>query len=257
MSNEKIYERPEFDEEIGASEEQVRREPRRNRTAPKKTGKGKKVALTILVLGGLAAGAIFGTKAVHSMQETKRVDMLLSSYVTENYVVLPNEVISDRAYDTTYADGAKVVSRLEDKNIDYININGQFYTKDGIVMTLVTFEVTYEKVVDSLKVSSDGVQFYMPPMGYGIHDRAAWVGQDSSKLEKITRTVALPADYPIDAVSFPGALEWHIVGEPAIITTLPYSVINDSTLICDVPDNATLNENNECVGTLDLAPKKR
>ena len=48
-----------------------------------------------------------------------------------------------------------------------------------------------------------------------------------------------------------------MVGEPQIVSTLPYSVITNSTLICDVPDNAVLNENNECDASLQLAPKMR
>ena len=256
ISSEKLYTEPGSIEEQELQEEQERVHRRRNTTGAKK-GNGKKVALTILVVGGLVAASIFGTKAYHSLQETRRVDRLLESYQVENYISLPNEVISDRAYDVTYANGSKVVDRLEERNVDYININGQFYTKDGIDIKLLTYEVIYDNRVDSIKVTSDGTTLYMPPVSYGIHDRDAWKGSESTKYETMIRTVVVPADLDLSLVSFPGACEWNLADEPVLLHTLPYSVIENSTLICDVPDNATLNENNECVGTLDLAPKKR
>ena len=255
ISSEKLYTTPGSEEELELQEEQQRVRRRRNNTGAKK-GKGKKVALTILLLGGLTAGVIFGTKAVHSIQETKRVDTLISSYTTENYVSLPNTIVTDRAYDTTFADGKKVVSRLEDKNVDYININGQFYTREGIPVMVVTYEVTYKVYEPTIVTTNEGTQFYMPPVGYGFHD-ASWRGEEAYKYDVQTRTVVVPADLDLNSVRFPGAEEFHIVGEPIVLNTLPYEVIENSTLICDVPDNATLNENNECMGTLDLAPKKR
>ena len=254
ISSEKLYTEPGSEEELELQREQERVHRRRNNNTGAKKGKGKKIALTILLLGGLTAGVIFGTKAVHSIQETKRVDALIGNYTTENYVSLPSVVATDRAYDTTFADGEKVVDRLDDKRVDYININGQFYTRDGINIKLVTYEVKYKLVEEPIQMTNEGTKFYMPPMHYGFHD-ASW--NETYKYETQTRTVVLPADYDVNNVRFPGACDFALASEPIELSTLPYEVIKNSTLICDVPDNATLNENNECLGTLDLAPKKR
>ena len=236
-----------FDQEIGSSEEAVA--PRRNRTAAKK-GKGKTIALTLLVVGALAAGTIFGTKAIHTIQETRSIDNLIANYQVENYVSLPSEVTVDRSYDITYADGARFAERLGTKNVDYIRINGQFYTPEGIDIALLTYNVTYKETVDATRVTRDGQNIYMAPTGYALE------GSKASKYTTEARTVVVPAGTDYSLVSFPGAADYELIDE-VILHTLPYDVISNSTLICDVADGATLNENNECVGTLDLAPKKR
>ena len=225
---------------------------RRKRTGAKKST-GKKVALTILVLGGIAATSIFGTKAVHSIQETKRVDRLIDCYTVENYVELPTRIATSRAYDAAYADGKKVVKELNENNIEYISINGKFYTRDGINIQILTYDVTYEDLKRTEVINGSEVTFYMAPSGYGFHDNS-W--RDSIKYNHVTRTVVVPADLDLSQITFNYAIDWKLVSTPIVVSTLPFSVIEDSTLICDVPDNATLNEYNKCEGTLEIAPKK-
>ena len=240
----------EFNEDIGSSKDAMYEAPKRKRTKAKK-GKGKKVALTLLLLGGLVAGSIYGTKAYYSHQETKRTDSLIASYMTDDYVVLPEIITSNRSYDITYADGNKLASRLEDKNVNYININGQFYTKDGIDIAIIPFEVTYVTQIDAIRVNADGQAIYMAPKGYTLNGKTAY------KYDKEIITKVVPASEDYSYISFEGAADWNMVNEPQIVSTLPFEVIKNSTLICDVPDGATLDEYNECTGTLDLAPKKR
>ena len=250
ISSEKLYTEPGSEEELELQQEQERVHRRSNNTGAK-TGKGKKIALTILVIGGIAAAAIFGTKAIHTAQECQRVDSLISNYQVENYVAFPGQILTDRAYDITIADGKKITNRLESNGIEYININGQFYTPNGIDINLLTFEVIYTDQVDAMKITSEGQTMYMAPAGYSLN------GTKATKDEVEIRTVALPANQDVSNVSFPGATSWNLADEPQLIHTLPYSVIENSTLICDVPDGASLNDNNQCYGSLDLAPKKR
>jgi hypothetical protein len=91
----------------------------------------------------------------------------------------------------------------------------------------------------------------MAPKGYTLNGKQAYTFDN--KFE--TKVVPVNDDYSY--IRFEGASDWRMIGEPLIVHTLPYDVIKNSTLICDVPDGATLNENNECLATLDLAPKKR
>lgn len=241
----------EFQNVNANSKENVR--PRSHRRTGAKKVTGKKVALTILILGGMAATSIFGTKAVHSIQETKRVDKLINAYTIENYVELPNRIATNRAYDATYADGEKVVKELEKNNIEYININGKFYTKDGINIQILTYDVTYEELAKTEVINGNEVTFYMTPSKYSFHDNS-W--RDSVKYNHVTRTIVVPADLDLSQITFNYATNWELIGTPIVLNTLPFSVIEDSTLICDVPDNATLNEFDKCEGTLELAPKK-
>ena len=92
---------------------------------------------------------------------------------------------------------------------------------------------------------------YMAPSGYALNGTHA-IKYDT---ERVTKIVPVADDYSY--ITFHGASDWKLVTEPQIVHTLPYSVIQNSTLICDIPDGAVLNDNNECYGTLDLAPKKR
>jgi len=236
-----------FDEEIGASEEAFK--PAKKQTGAKKC-KGKTVALTLLVAGTLVAGSIFGTKAVHNLIETKRADDLIGNYTTEEYVMLPKQVTTDRAYDVTYVDGQKLLERLNNKNMGIININGQFYTPNGTNVAIITYKVSYTTMVDAIKVRTDGQVVYMPQNGYTLDGTQA----RKTTTETITKVVPQADDYSY--IKFEGASNWEIVGEPQIVSTLPYEVIQNSTLICDVADGATLNDYNETTGTLDLAPKK-
>ncbi len=234
-----------YDEEIGSSEEAFK--PAK-KTGAKKS-KGKTIAVTLLITGTLVAGIIFGTKAVNSITETRTIDNLISSYQVENYVALPNEVTVDRAYDITFANGEKLKERLEKKNVDYVRINGQFYTKEGIDIALLTYKVTYTETVNATAVRRDGQTIYMAPEGFVLE------GTKATKKTTETRTVVVPAGTDYSFVNFPNATDFELVNEE-ILHTKSYDVINNSTLICDVADGATLNENNECVGTLDIIPKK-
>ncbi len=237
-----------LDEEIGTSEEAMYTP---NKASKKTNKKGKTIALTILVVGGLVAGSILGTKAYYSNKETRRVDNLIANYQVDDYVVLPRSVVTDRAYDITYANGEKLVSRLESKEIQYININGQFYTPTGEDIAILTYEVVYTEQVDAIKVNNEGQEIYMAPNGYVLNGTHAI----RSISEIHTKVVPVSDDYSY--IHFTGASDWQMIDEPQIVSTLPYDVIQNSTLICDVPDNAELNDQNQCIGTLNLAPRKR
>lgn len=263
ISSEKLYTEPGSNEEAelqreqerlhegkNSSNDQIVRPRSRRRTGAKK-GKGKKIALTLLVVGGLVAGSIFGTKAYYSHKETVRVDNLIAEYTTDDYVILPRVVSSDRAYDITYSDGAKLTDRLANSNINCININGQFYTPEGIDVAILTYDVTHITQVDAIRVNNEGQTMYMAPSGYALNGTHA-IKYDT---ERVTKIVPVADDYSY--ITFHGASDWQLVTEPQIVHTLPFSVIQNSTLICDIPDGAVLNDNNECYGTLDLAPKKR
>ncbi len=237
-----------YDPEVGPAEEGYPASRRRRRN---KNKKGKKVALTILVLGGLVAGSIFGTKAYYSSKETRRVDNLLSQYTVEDYCVVPTHVTSDRAYDITFADGQKLVDRLNKNNIGYINIGGQFYTPNGNNIAIINYDVTYFVETNSITFTNEGQTVYAAPSGYQLYGKRAY------KYITERKTVIVPEGSDYSQISFANATSWEMVGEPQIVSTLPYSVITNSTLICDVPDNAVLNENNECDASLQLAPKMR
>ena len=129
VEDERYYERK-LNDEFDSSADQVR--PSKKRRTGAKKSNGKKVALTLLLIGGIAASTIFATHAVHSINETIRVDNLINNYKVENYVTLPSNITSNRSYDITFADGEKVKQRLEKNNVEYISINGTFYTPEGI-----------------------------------------------------------------------------------------------------------------------------
>ncbi len=248
VEDERYFER-QLNDEVGSSEEQVT--PSRKKHTGAKKSKGKKVALTLLLIGGIAAGTLFATHAVHSINETRRVDTLINNYTVENYVTLPSNITSNRSYDVTLADGEKVKERLEKNNVEYININGNFYTREGIDIELLTIDVTTTEKIAATRITSDGQTLYVAPYGYTLS------GSRATRDNVERRTFIVPAGTDLNLVSFPGATSWEIVGEPTLIHTLPYSNIEESMLICDVPDGATLDEYNQCVGTLDLAPRKR
>jgi len=246
ISGEKLYTEPGSVEEKELQEEEAK--VHSNNTGAKPC-KGKTVAATLLVVGALAAGIIFGTKAVHTIQDTRAVDNLIASYQVENYVDFPSTVTVDRAYDITFADGKMLANRLNENHVDYVRINGQFYTREGMDIALLTYKVTYTDTIDATKVTRDGQTIYMAPSGYTLN------GNKAKKTTIETRTVVVPAGTDYSFVSFPEATSFELVGEE-ILHTLSYDVINNSTLICDVADGVSLNDNNECVGTLDIVPKK-
>lgn len=225
--------------------------PSRKKRTGAKRSTGKKVALTLLLIGGIAATTLFATHAVHSINETRRIDNLINNYQVENYVTLPSNITSNRSYDITFANGERIKERLEKNNIEYISINGTFYTPEGIDIELLTIDITKTETIAATKITSDGETMYVAPKGYTLN------GNHATRDNVERRTYIVPAGTDLSLISFQGVTSWEIVGEPTLIHTLPYSMIEESMLICDVPDGATLDENNQCVGTLDLAPKKR
>ena len=235
--NNKIEESDEFENDY--EEEQ---------TGAKKK-KGKAIGLLFLT-GAIVAGSIFGTKAFYSHQETKRAQELIANYKVEDYAILPSNVVTNRSYDITYASGEKITKTLLEQGINCVCINGTYYTPDGSNMAILEYQVTYAEQTDTIKVTTDGQTIYMAPNGYSLY------GDNSIKFTTETVKKIVPVSTSYDYVTFPGSSAVEMTKEPQIISTLPYYMIDASTLICDVPDGATLNENDECNATLTLVPKK-
>lgn len=240
----------EFNDNSFLESEEQNKQIRRRRTGAKKSN-GKKVALSILVMGGIVASTIFGTQAYYSHKETKRAENLIAAYQTDDYCVLPSNITSNRSYDITYTSGEKLVNRLRENGVKYININGKFYTEEGINIAILTYDVTRIEYAEPIKVNVEGETIYMAPNGYELFGKQAY------KYVTERETKIVPESDNYDYVSFEWAVNHTLVNAPQIVRTLPYSVLEESTLICDVADGATLNEYNECTATLEIAPKKR
>lgn len=228
-------------------QEEKQRQPKKKTGA--KRSKGKAIGL-LLLTGVLVASPIVGAKAYYSHQETTRVHDLISNYREEDYTILPTNVVTNRSYDITYASGEKLNKALVEEGINCIRINGQFYTPDGSNMAIISYRVTYIEQTNPIKVTTEGQTIYMAPSGYSLYGETAY----KYITEEVTKIVPVSTNY--DYITFPNSVAVEMLAEPQIFTTLPYSMIENSTLICDVPDGATLNESDECNASLTLVPKK-
>ena len=90
----------------------------------------------------------------------------------------------------------------------------------------------------------------MPPKDYVLE------GEMSTKDNYEIKKVIVPAGTNLDSVGFTNSTGYELIEEPITIHTLPFSLIKDSTLICDVPDGITLDEHGRCTGQIDLVQKK-
>ena len=227
----------------------VKKETRQQRARKRRT---RKIALTVLLVATLATtGALVVKPAIEEARENSRVESLLSAYYQNGVVTLPEKVTSKRSYDITYADGETLKNKLIKNNRDIICVRGTYYTPEGVNLARLRFQVTYADYIKATKVNVDGTTVYMAPQGYTL------VGEHAYTIVYAEEERIVPVAEDYSDVTIEGAYQYYLAGVEEIIPSLPYSELDNKTLICDVPDGATLDDKNECIGYLELAPKRR
>lgn len=233
-------------------------EKKKTRKKGKRTGaKIAVAAFSIVALVGLGTlGITQGGNLWKDYQETKRAETLVSTYINTSvedgyWCILPDEVIVNKAYDIRFCDGAKLVEALNNEDVKYCEIDDTYYTPNGSEIAILTFELVKAETQAASKYEYEDNVVYMPPTGYSI------AGSEGLRETVEYRTIIVPKSATGDysAIGFSDALSCKIV-ECKEVKSLPYSAITEQTLICDVADNAKLNENNECSAELRVIPKK-
>ncbi len=221
---------------------------------PKKTG-AKKAIIAFSIAAGLVVGAI-GVKhtcdLIDNVKETNRAQSIVASYTDSDLLcTLPEEVILNKAYDAKFCDGEKLVTSLLEAGVKYCELDGTYYTPEGEPIALLTYEITRTEIQAANRYEYDGNVVYMPPAGFDMN------GTQSEKdtTEQITVIVAKSPNGDYSSVKISNVTSYKLINAEEV-NTLPYSAISEQTLICDVADNATLNERNECIAELRLVPKK-
>ncbi len=243
-----LEETPEVEPEIEAVDISKKRETRKQRAKKKRI---KKVALTALLVASIAAtGAFVVPPVIENAKETSRVESLIAAYYENGVITLPETITSKRSYDITFANGTKLREVLTKKANNIICINGIYYTPNGTNLALLKYNVMYVDYIDANKINVDGTTIYTAPQGYILHGTKAY------KVTYAEETRIVPEANDYSAVTIEGAYQYQMSAEPQIISSLPYNALDNQTLICDVPDGTSLDQNNECVAALKLAPKK-
>ena len=225
------------------------------RVQTKKTG-AKKALIAISLVGVLVAGGIglhYANEWHKDYKETQRAESLVVAYTKKEleFCSLPDEVIVNKAYDASFCDGEKLVEALNSNAIKYCEIDDTYYTPNGDDIAILTFRITNIESQAANKYEYDGNIVYMPPVGYDLN------GAESQKETTSEITVYVPKSQNGDysGVSISNCSKSELI-DCKEISTKPYSTITEQTLICDVDDNAKLNENNQCEAQLRLIQKK-
>lgn len=220
----------------------------------KKTGARIAKTIGIVALCGLVAfGGYKAYLGYLDHQETKRAESIVAQYMDNDYVVsVPETVEIAQAYDEEYCDGEKLVSELKEANAQYCIIDGDYYTNNGDKIAILTYEVTRTETVEPIKQEFGGTVIYMAPAGYTL-ENGACTKTITGTITKIV-TANETGDYSNIKVTNVSSYELINVEE---IQTLAYEEMFGKTLVCDVADNAELNENGICEGILRLKPRNK
>lgn len=223
---------------------------------PKKHTGAKKALTTITILGMLgltALGVYKGIEALNDYRETKRAESIVANYIDKDYLVtVPETFLIDKAYDEEFCEGEKLVEQLQAANAEYCVIDGTYYTNDGSKIAILTYEITKKETAAPIAQEYNGTTIFMAPAGYTL-ENGSYVKTTTGTVTKIVPANS-QSDYSNIQIINVDSFELVNVEE---IDTLPYENIYGTTLICDVEDNAQLNENGFCEATFRLVPRKK
>ncbi len=219
--------------------------------AEKKTGAkriGKTIA-AIIIAGGLVVGGITGANYLINGKENQRVKNLVAEYTNESFLMLPNEVTINQAYDISYCDGKKLYNEITKSNIKYCQVLDEYYTEDGHDIVVLTINGYYEERVPAIETKIGDTSIYMAPDGYQLDGKEAF-----KKINATYTKVIEPKDnVDYSKITVEGLSDVQI--DYQICHTKPFSEMMDKELIVDVPDNATL-VNEQCEGSLRLVSRR-
>lgn len=217
----------------------------------KKTG-AKTVAKAISVIAlttGLIAGSIYGAKVVYpEYQENKRVEQLISSNLNEDSICrISGPIMIDKAYDIAYADGETIADKLKDYGVKYCELLDQYYTIDGSDIAILTYDVVTTETIDAVKTEINGTAIYLAPEGYTLQKDKCY----REITNQVTKIVPKSKTGDYSNVKISGVTSFELV-DVQEIKTATFDSISDYTLICDVPDEAVLNQDGLCEANLTL-----
>ena len=119
----------------------------------KKKHTGAKVAIaTISIVGLLGLAATVGVDYVSGAKETyyeqKRAEQLVEyNSNSAKICVIPEQIETNKSYDTKYCEGEQLVSELHENGIKYCEILDEYYTPEGKNIAVLTYEVVTTDVL--------------------------------------------------------------------------------------------------------------
>lgn len=220
----------------------------------KKSTGAKRVAATIgiVALCGLTAFGVYkGIEAYEDYCETKRAESIVAHYIDkDNLVNVPDSFLIDQAYDEEFCEGEKLVTKLQEANAKYCVIDGDYYTNDGSKIAILTYEITRKETVAPIAEEYNGTTIYMAPTGYVLED-----GVCTKTTTGTVTKIVLADENGYDNIKITNVDSYKLIDQEEI-QTLSYEEMFGKTLVCDVEDNAELNENGYCEATFRLIPRK-
>lgn len=231
-------------------------------TAPvKENPKGKKrtgakiVGGTICALalaGGLLYGGIKCANYIGDVRETNRAESIVSINMNQDKLVeLPVNVKLNQAYDQDFCEGEKLISQLEAGQVQYCKIGDEYYTKSGETIAILTIEYEVVEEAEPTLVEINGSKMYYAPVGYILEGNKCI----KKTYGEVTKVVPASANEDYSNISLAGVDNFEITNVE-VVQAKPFKELEGKTLVCDVPDGATLNEDGCCDAVLRLIPRR-
>ena len=224
----------------------------------KKKHTGAKVAIaTISIVGLLGLAATVGVDYVSGAKETyyeqKRAEQLVEyNSNSAKICVIPEQIETNKSYDTKYCEGEQLVSELNENGIKYCEILDEYYTPEGKNIAVLTYEVVTTDVLEAQKVEMNGTTIYMAPEGYTLQGNKCV----KETVKNVTKIVEAMEDGNYENIAIENVTSYKLV-DIKEISTKKYSEIASQTLICDVADTPVLNEEGRYDAKLVLVPKTK
>lgn len=214
-------------------------------------GKLAKRVVSVVLAGAVFAGGFAAYHGYKHFRSDQRAKSLIEAYTNEEgFCTLPSEVTVNKAYDIVYTSGSSLAKYLEKNEVKYCEVLDEYYTIDGSEIAILTFSSSTHVLEPATKVSYDGFEVYMAPEGYVLDGKMCYKDTDEQIVKVVPKNPNGYSNYALEGYENAELIDVREV------TTQPFSSIVDLALICDVPDSATLNEENECTASLKLAQRK-
>lgn len=222
-------------------------ENKKNNTGAKKAIGA--VSILLLLSGALTLGGMYVKDHVYpAIKEDKRIEQLVGANITNGEgLIMPDKIMIDQAYDLKYADGSTLVEELNERGLKYCEILDEYYTPDGKDIAILTYQVVTRETIDPTKTEIDGRVIYSAPAGYMVDGNICY--RDTTA--QIVKIVPKDANGDYSKIEVPNVQKYELIDIKETKTST-YDSICDYTIVCDVPDTATLNKDGLCEATLTL-----
>jgi len=227
-----------------------------NKRVNKKTGAktAKKVISALVLTAAISAITLVGSAKIQDSIETREVTNIINAQKYNSSLILDDNIVSNKAYDSKLCSGEKLEKILNNEDITCANIGDQYFSNNGDSIYILTVEITKREVIEPNKYNYNGTTMYLVPQEYTLE----YIDGKMCGVREYTyqEDILLPKDYDFNSeiITDENVVEVTNIGYKEVYAS-PYDELENYDFISDIQDDAVLDENGQVEATLKLVHK--